>query len=37
MADKSAFHETYVRAAGAVAFVAIIDTKGDRGSARRSI
>ncbi len=31
MADKSAFHETYVRAAGAVAFVAIIDTKGDQG------
>jgi hypothetical protein len=25
MAEKSAFHETYVRAAGAVAFVAIID------------
>ncbi len=31
MAEKDAFHETYVRAAGAVAFVAIIDTKGDEG------
>jgi hypothetical protein len=31
IADKSAFHETYVRAAGAVAFVAIIDAKGDEG------
>ena len=31
MAEKSAFHETYVRAAGAVAFVAIIDAKGDEG------
>jgi hypothetical protein len=28
MAEKSAFHETYVRAAGAVAFVAITDAKG---------
>jgi S1-C subfamily serine protease len=31
MAGMSAFHETYVRAAGAVAFVAIIDAKGDEG------
>jgi hypothetical protein len=31
MAEKSAFHETYVRAAGAVAFVAVIDAKGDEG------
>lgn len=31
MAQKSAFHETYVRAAGAVAFVAIINAKGDEG------
>jgi hypothetical protein len=31
MAEKSAFQETYVRAAGAVAFVAIVDAKGDEG------
>jgi Trypsin-like peptidase domain len=31
MAEMSAFHETYVRAAGAVAFVAIIDAKGNEG------
>ncbi|HEF4840434.1 TPA: hypothetical protein SAO52_005228 [Burkholderia vietnamiensis] len=31
MAEKSAFQETYVRAAGAVAFVAIVDYKGDEG------
>ncbi|ATB50369.1 S1 family peptidase [Corallococcus macrosporus] len=31
MAEKGAFHEIYVRAAGAVAFVAIIDAKGDEG------
>ncbi|EPY9600727.1 S1 family peptidase [Escherichia coli] len=29
--QKSDFHETYVRAAGAVAFVAIVDTNGDEG------
>src|SRR6516165_5177622 len=31
MPEKSAFHETYVRAAGAVAFAAIINAKGDEG------
>jgi hypothetical protein len=31
MPEKSAFQETYVRAAGAVAFIAIIDAKGDEG------
>ena len=31
MAEKGAFHETYVRSAGAVAFVSIIDAKGDEG------
>jgi hypothetical protein len=31
MSEKSAFHETYVRAAGAVAFIAIVDSKGDEG------
>lgn len=31
MTEKNRFHETYVRAAGAVAFVAIIDEKGDEG------
>jgi S1-C subfamily serine protease len=31
MIDKSAFQETYMRAAGAVAFVTIIDEKGDEG------
>lgn len=31
MAENSAFHETYVRAAGAVAFVAIIDAHQDQG------
>jgi hypothetical protein len=31
MPEKNAFRETYVRAAGAVAFVAIIDKKGDEG------
>ena len=31
MTEKSAFQETYMRAAGAVAFVAIIDGKGDEG------
>lgn len=31
MAEKSAFQETYIRAAGAVAFVAIIDANGDEG------
>lgn len=29
--QKSDFHETYVRAVGAVAFVAIVDTNGDEG------
>jgi hypothetical protein len=29
MSEKSAFHETYVRAAGAVAFIAVVDPKGD--------
>lgn len=29
--EKSPFHETYVRAAGAVAYVAVIDAKGDEG------
>lgn len=31
MASKGAFHETYVRAAGAVAFVAVVDANGDEG------
>ena len=31
MTEKNAFHETYVRAAGAVAFVAITDANGDEG------
>jgi hypothetical protein len=31
MTEKSAFQETYTRAAGAVAFVTIIDGKGDEG------
>jgi hypothetical protein len=31
MSEKNIFHKTYVRAAGAVAFVAIIDGKGDEG------
>ncbi|RVJ14726.1 S1 family peptidase [Sinorhizobium medicae] len=31
MTEKSAFQETYMRAAGAVAFVTIIDVKGDEG------
>jgi Trypsin-like peptidase domain len=31
MAEKSAFQEANVRAAGAVAFIAIIDAKGDEG------
>jgi len=28
MREKSVFHETYVRAAGAVAFIAIVDSNG---------
>lgn len=31
MPEKNVFHETYVRAAGAVAFVAVIDQNGDEG------
>jgi hypothetical protein len=31
MTEKSVFQETYMRAAGAVAFVTIIDGKGDEG------
>lgn len=31
MSVKSVFHETYVRAAGAVAYVAVVDAKGDEG------
>lgn len=31
MTGKNRFHETYTRAAGAVAYVAIIDEKGDEG------
>lgn len=31
MTPKSAFHETYVRAAGGVAFVSVVDEKGDLG------
>lgn len=31
MTEKSAFQATYMRAAGAVAFVAIVDAKGDEG------
>jgi len=31
MTERSAFQETYMRAAGAVAFVTIIDGKGDEG------
>lgn len=31
MTEKNRFHETYMRAAGAVAYVAIIDKKGDEG------
>jgi hypothetical protein len=31
MTEKSAFQETYMRAAGAVAFVTIVDGKGDEG------
>jgi len=29
--EKSQFHETYIRAAGAVAYVAVVDSKGDEG------
>jgi len=29
MAEKSGFRETYVRAAGAVAFIAVVDSNGD--------
>lgn len=29
--EKSRFHETYIRAAGAVAYVAVVDSKGDEG------
>jgi hypothetical protein len=29
MAVKSGFHETYVRAAAAIAFIAVVDSKGD--------
>jgi hypothetical protein len=31
MSEKSAFKETYVRSAGAVAFIAIVDANGDEG------
>lgn len=31
VAEKSVFHETYLRAAGAVAFIAIVDTQEDEG------
>lgn len=31
MPEKSAFQETYLRAAGAVAFIAIVDSQGDDG------
>lgn len=31
MPEKSAFHETYVRSAGAMAFIAVVDSKGDGG------
>ena len=31
MPEKNSFHETYVRAAGAVAFIAVVDAQGDEG------